>query len=304
VLRSVLARRLMRAGRHGDAIRYFDDEHVRSVAEEYLTALGRANSWWRSRVVRAEAWYSAATIARYDGMEILGFEMSPDYAVLGGGFSLDREEDVEAETTDPKDEQPAEPNTRQGAALVQDPALPPLLEPTATELQRVKASAPNPNTRFQYRVTAVDHAAKAADLLPASSQAFAAVLCKATGWILNREPDRAEAIYARYVREGAYMRWARSFGRSCPQPDFASANRRVWALRFQAPVVFGRSHPWLALPAFLALLAATVLTGHVVFRRHAAARDVVTAAAAWPDAVPSAEEGSASAAERQPVSRS
>ncbi|PAV67252.1 hypothetical protein WR25_19514 [Diploscapter pachys] len=37
---------------------------------------------------RAEALFAAATLARGAGMEILGYEMAPDYAWLGGSFSL------------------------------------------------------------------------------------------------------------------------------------------------------------------------------------------------------------------------
>ena len=45
--------------------------------------------------------------------------------------------------------------------------------------------------RFTYRLTASELANRAADHVPADSQAFAAMLCQATGWLLGREPTLA-----------------------------------------------------------------------------------------------------------------
>jgi tetratricopeptide (TPR) repeat protein len=56
---------------------------------------------------------------------------------------------------------------------------------TEGERQRFKASAPKPNLRYHYRFVAVDEALHAADLLPPRSQAFAAVLCHATRYVTD-----------------------------------------------------------------------------------------------------------------------
>jgi cellulose synthase operon protein C len=56
---------------------------------------------------------------------------------------------------------------------------------TEGERQRFKASAPKPNFRYHYRFVGADEAIRAADLLPPRSQAFAAVLCHATSWMTD-----------------------------------------------------------------------------------------------------------------------
>jgi methionine synthase I (cobalamin-dependent) len=84
----------------------------------------------------------------------------------------------------------------------------------------LNASKPALNERFQYRLTAVDEAKKAADLLPVKSQAYAAVLCEASEWVINRQPEMAQELYTRYVRNGAYVPWAKTFGETCPAANF------------------------------------------------------------------------------------
>jgi hypothetical protein len=46
-------------------------------------------------------------------------------------------------------------------------------------------------------------AEKAADLLPYKSQAYAAVLCNATGWVWGRDAQLTKRLYQRYVKYGA-----------------------------------------------------------------------------------------------------
>ena len=234
-LRSILARRLMRAGRRQEALRYFDDPKVRSKAQQYNGALNTADSWWHLRLTRAEAWFTAAKLARDSGMDLLGFEKEPDYAIWNGEFEFNGGGES---------------------------------KPGEDERKRVAASKPESDVRFQYRLTAVDQAMKSADFLPARSQPFAAVLCDATAWTIDREPDRARQVYHRYLHQGAHVAWGRTFGRSCPQPDFAEASiwsdasRRVIRLARHA-----RAHP---LYAPLATgFAAAILTALIVFARRA-----------------------------------
>jgi hypothetical protein len=119
----------------------------------------------------------------------------------------------------------------------------------ADEAQRLAASQAQPEQRFHYRFVAADLANQAADLVPARSQAFAALLCSATGWVINGDAALAQRYYRRYVADGAYLAWAGSFGTAgyvCPTPDFAAAEKRRkfeqlrWAkqvLRRAAPFV-------------------------------------------------------------------
>ncbi|MCU0070807.1 hypothetical protein N8H71_04370 [Pseudomonas koreensis] len=191
-LRNLLGRRLLREGHYADAVGYFQ-ESLQNQARLYGEQRLKADSaWWPTR--RAGALYNAAWTAREWGMDILGYEMAPDYAVFGGGFSLESAE-------------------LQVGPLVAD-----------AELQRQKASQAQPDQRFHYRFVATALASRAADNLPHSSQAFAAVLCNAAGW--NSSLEEQSALYQRYVKEGPYVPWAVDFGNQCPYPDFENADKR------------------------------------------------------------------------------
>jgi hypothetical protein len=229
-LRNLLARRLMRDGRYSDADDYFTDAKTRETADIYAAALEAGQSDW-GRVDRANALFDAAKIARESGMEILGTEADPDYAFTEGAFSFGEGQ------TDPK-----------GAYV------------TADERARFAASKPDPNLRFHYRYIAVDLVNKAADLLPPRSQAFAAVLCTASGWMMETEGGdaRNKALYRRYVKEGPFVPWAKHFGAKCPAPDFAGAIylERVTPLRVMRHFV--SHHRWGVLAGTVLLLLLAV----------------------------------------------
>ncbi|WP_019467423.1 hypothetical protein [Dyella japonica] len=232
-LRYVLGRRLMRAGRYDEALSYlpadddirigsYDENHtlkpagLRSKARAYAQALGNSKHAWTD-IGKAQGLYAAAVIAREDGMEILGYEQSPDFHDNGGSF-------------------------QGGSGQAPDSLKQAYV--TDGERQRYAESVAKPDYRFHYRYIAADEASQAADLLPPRSQAFAAVLCQATGWMLDGPPDyedhyqyygdpapsqpservrRATALYQRYVKQGPYVDWAADFGRDCEEPDFDSA---------------------------------------------------------------------------------
>lgn len=221
-LRELAARRLMRAGRFEEALRYVDaDEKLQGIAKQYVDAVTAARGQIASQNTRAEMWFAAATVARSHGMELLGFELAPDFAVYDGSYAF----------FPPKPEDVAT-SANNGSA----PATP-------QERQRVEASRPTFDSRFHYRLTAVDHAIASADALPPKSQAFAAVLCRATSWIIDREPKRAAEVYARYLKEGPYVSWGAQFGRKCPEPDFADADRRRWKERLATVTWIYTRHP-------------------------------------------------------------
>jgi hypothetical protein len=219
-LRDLLARRLMREKRYDEALAYFCSTQARNLAQSYASDVRAAASGW-DKVGRARHLFQAAQIARKNGMEIMGTEVHPDYAVYEGSYS----------TNDRVDEL--------------NPADRKLI--TAAERSRVRTSTPSPDLRFHYRYVAAQEAQDAAGLLPPKTQAFAAVLCAASGWMLDA-PDggkRGWTIYQRYVKEGAHMPWAAHFGRGCPDPDFDGAtflSRNVRALErsLARHAIFGR----------------------------------------------------------------
>jgi hypothetical protein len=220
-LRALLARRLMRAERFDEALRYFDDSDLKTRAQKYVEA--RRATGHGGRIEQAQAWYAAASAAREDGMQVLGYELDPDYAYFGGDFA-----DIWAP---------------QGEAAKASTL--PIALIGAEEITRSTAAAATPPLRFHYRYTAATFAGRAADLVPARSQAFAAILCHATGWLLNRDPETAQKIYLRYLREGPYVDWGESFGQECPAPDFAGAAERLHVERVAAVKhALRKAMPW------------------------------------------------------------
>jgi len=192
-LRNLLGRRLLREGHYEQALAYFENDGLRHKARLYGEQRQAADSaWWPTR--RAAALFNAAWTAREWGMDILGYEMAPDYATFGGNYILENAE------------------LKVGPLMAED------------ELKRQQASAAQPDQRYHYRFVATALASRAADNLPHTSQAFAAVLCEASGWNSSLEEQRA--IYQRYVKEGAYVEWAADFGHQCPYPDFENADKR------------------------------------------------------------------------------
>jgi Tfp pilus assembly protein PilF len=269
-LRQLLARRLVREGRVQEALPYFPDERderfvessyesgaetpvswrTRAKAREYGEALERAAHGWRS-TARAEGWYRAALIARRQGMEIMGYEQGPDYAVYGGGYTYGAGRDGSVYYDAGNGGKPR-PATAQGRAEA-DLAGPFI---TAEERKRYAASEAQPYKRFHYRDIAADYAAKAADELPPRSQAFAAALCQGVNFVFY-DAQRSSELYRRYVKQGAAVPFSVDFGQNCVEPDFAAAARfpyvqawrgaRTWVARHRA--------------ASAALLLAAVLAG-------------------------------------------
>lgn len=232
-LRWLLARRLMRMGRFDEAYAYFPDmtnNHahevdLRAMAHAYATAMHDADHAWTA-LRRARAAYAAAVIAREHGMELLGFEQDPDYFSRGGGYGRDYY------------------SVKAAGEYV-----------TAGEQERFGASNAQPDFRFHYRYVAADLAVRAADGVPARSQAFAALMCQASDWMIEGPPDyndedraasadapahvserwkRLQAYYRRYVAQGAHVSWAENWGQDCPKPDFDAAARMQHAQRVAA----------------------------------------------------------------------
>jgi hypothetical protein len=194
LLHHLTARRLMRAGDYQQAQAYFIDPELKQLAKQYQQHAEKAASSWTDNA-KAQALFEQAKLARAHGLELLGFELAPDYQVFYGQF-----ESYEFDT--------------------KAPTLP------LAELQRVKSSASTYNNRFHYRQLAAELSAEAAKLVPQNSQAFAATLCHSTKWLLLRQPELAQGYYQKYLQQGPYVSWGAEFGQSCPEPDFVAAKQR------------------------------------------------------------------------------
>ncbi|AHG20477.1 hypothetical protein Z042_13190 [Chania multitudinisentens RB-25] len=195
-LRELLARRMMRAGRYQEAVNYFDLPDSRQAAQEFIAQLKAAQDKAGSKEVRAKAYYQAAVLLREQGLEFTGYEMTPDYAIYGAGYSY------LGDAFDTRD--------LQHKSWI-----------SAAEAARAAKSLPAVDDRFlHYRWQAVALAKKAADLLPAKSQAYAAVLCNAASWVIARDAKTGRALYQRYIKNGTQYDWSSRFGYDCPAPEF------------------------------------------------------------------------------------
>ncbi len=214
LLRQLLARRLLREGQTDTAQRYFVEPQLQQLAQQYqrlkqqsqagalqntLENIGIRLQLDLGQLARADALFQLARLTRQHGLELLGYEGAPDYQVFYGQFEF------YADST------------------------PPLWPIPAAEQQRLTQTAAMPDKRFHYRYVAADLAAQSADLWPQNSQAYAASLCAATTWLINREPEIARQYYQRYLQHGAYVPWGADFGIRCPQPDAKSATNRLQA---------------------------------------------------------------------------
>jgi hypothetical protein len=220
-LRLLLARRQLREEKFDAALESFrnddfalDEEHasLAAVANEYVSAVRGSTSAWTG-VARATELFKAAQLAKQFGMELMGYELAPDYAAFKGRVELGRLRQLE-----------------------EGPYV------SADEVSRAAANAP-PEARFHYRGIALDLAKRSADNLPARSHAFAAVLCTSLRWARsNGDGALAKAIYQRYVREGAYVGWSEKFGGRCEAPDFPRATSLLWHTRIHAARVAVRPY--------------------------------------------------------------
>lgn len=174
-IRYLLARRLTRLNRAIEARDYFP-----AGWQPQFDALTRAldAGWDESQPTnaRAAALFTAAVIARTNGMELLGTEVEPDWHIYNGGF----EGGV-------------------SATLRMDGSFG-VLRASTEEVHRASSHSADPETRFHYRYHAALLAWEAAKLMPNNSDETARVLCIAGSWLKNRDPETADLFYKSLVR--------------------------------------------------------------------------------------------------------
>ncbi|HVN63361.1 MAG TPA: hypothetical protein VMT58_01895, partial [Candidatus Binataceae bacterium] len=236
-IRNLLARRLVRDGRFQEALQYFSeptsaigsaggDSSAQADPKKQVASYAQALHGGKTasqEVDRARGWYDAAASARRYGMEMMGYETAPDMFVLDGEFAG---------------------GVGQSALRPDDPFV------SAGERDRFAASEARPDRRYHYRYIAVDEAVHAADLLPPRSQAFAAVLCQATSWIIDGQscPEsasklRASPLYSPKTpiskSEAPQRQWWNA-------PDDAGAQQLLTCQLYQRYLRNGPAVPWAA----------------------------------------------------------
>ncbi len=211
-VRSLLARRLMRAARFNEARNYFSAE-TQPACDEYIASVRAGYDLSRSDVQRGRSLWVAAQLARTDGLSLFGTELAPDYSIWDGSFEFPEFTWGHVTKADLDD-----PVYKSKAIATRS-----VISPTPNELQRFVASAP-PAARFHYRYRAADLAWLAAGLLPNDQPETAQVLYTAGRWIANRTPAEADRFYKSLVtrcphtelgRAAAALHW---FPKEAPDP--------------------------------------------------------------------------------------
>ncbi len=193
-IRYLLARRLTRGIRGNEARPYYPAEFADSF-DNLVRALREGWNESLPPAARANALRDAAFIARTNGMELLGTELQPDWAIHGG--SIEGGLTWENRVTN---------------------SLEAKIVPAGRE-EIIRASHHNadPEERFHYRYQAAFLGWTAATLLPNNSDETARMLCVAGSWLKNRDPETADIFYKALVRRN---RKTSSLG--------AEADRRRW----------------------------------------------------------------------------
>lgn len=170
-IRYVLARRLTRAGRFQEARAYYPAPWQEKL-DVYSTALQKGRDQSLPARQRIDALWQAAKIARYQGLELMGTENTPDGFMYGGSYY----------TAD------IEHYGRDGLLVSKD------------EKERARQHKPDPDKRFHYRYIAARIAWEAASLLPNHNDETARILCLAGTWIKILDPKEADKFYKALVR--------------------------------------------------------------------------------------------------------
>ena len=190
-LRYLLGRRLVREDRYADAQQYLPPP-CDKVLEKYVKAANEK----LSKTERAHAWFTAAWLARYDGMELMGTEGAPDAFAESGSFEmpdLAKERRSGAYQTVAYDKEGKASYDENGNPKMK--SVPAVLKASTKEIQRLNTNKISPDIRFHYRLIAGALAMKAAALLPDNSEELADIVNQAGMWVKDRDEKVANRYY-------------------------------------------------------------------------------------------------------------
>jgi tetratricopeptide (TPR) repeat protein len=188
-LRYLLGRRLVREDRYDEARQYLKPPYDK-VLDDYAKALKDGANTKLPKAKRARAWFHAAWLARFDGMELMGTEGAPDEFSSGGSFPG-------TDLVGLREGKPGEKNREFDASgnPIVHPVAP---QPSKQELNRLKQNRVSPEVRYHYRVIAAALAMRAAALMPDDTEELADVIVQAGRWVGNNDANRK--LVDRYYR--------------------------------------------------------------------------------------------------------
>jgi hypothetical protein len=185
-LKYLLGRRLVREDQYKDAARYIKAPYDKVLAK-YAQALNDGANEKLSKKDRARAWFTAAWLARYDGMELMGTEASPDGFDSGGEFE---NVDIRKQRTTGFWTLTTYVNGKE--TVTKSPLV---LKSSQQEIQRLRQYRSIPDIRFHYRLIAGALAMRAAALLPDNTAELADVVNTAGRWVADRDDKVANRYY-------------------------------------------------------------------------------------------------------------
>ncbi len=176
-VRHLLARRLTRLGRFDAAKPYYPQE-LQDIFADYVSGLTIGDDLSQPKRRRADALWQSAWLMRHKGMELMGFELEPDWAIYEGsfkvaGFLSERQWYTKDNTINVLD---------------------------AEEVDRAMREPAMPDKRFHYRYVASELARQAFDLMPDEDPETARRICLAGIWHKDRDKAYADRFYKTLVR--------------------------------------------------------------------------------------------------------
>jgi hypothetical protein len=181
-LRYLLGRRLVREDRYAEAGPYLPPAYGKLLVK-YVEALKNGADSKLPKASRAAAWSTAAWLARNDGMELMGTEVSPDGFDTEGAF-----EDTDLASYRIQGVYPS--NVSGTNTTIRMP-----FRPAKTEVERLKKNQIRPDLRYHYRIIAATLAVRAAALLEDNTEELADALNTAGLWVKDRDEKLGDRYY-------------------------------------------------------------------------------------------------------------
>ncbi|HEY9420192.1 MAG TPA: CDC27 family protein [Thermoanaerobaculia bacterium] len=165
-LRYLVGRRLVREGRYQEAEKFLPTS-LGKLLRMLARSMAEGRDGQRPAEERARSLFHAACVTRYQGLELSGTELEPDWFIYEAQFE------------------------NEPFAIARAKGQFSRLGPTKDEIARARKTRVTPFKRFHYRYRGMELAKEAADLLPDGTEK-ARILATAGNWVEGRDPKAAQ----------------------------------------------------------------------------------------------------------------